>query len=402
VKYLHAYINELFPSVFRSESYKKRLFDEICKHHRYIILFRPAEGGSNADNVRMLTGLQLLTVQTMLMFMVAVCYDVQFPTDDGSCTTFSAESACLARKSIFDTRVSYCSWKWDREIDEYACEYAPPQLMFTTLMVICVVVAIFTAPVNTLVDFLFIDVLSAPTADLLKVQAEDTAIKKAFRRASNAAVTAGHNVRKASVATLNALRHRVVPLTQKSSKSAGFFSVDIQKTRIVPESTANAYVLASASSVEIVRRASNAIADASRKKTMARKSSDVLRRRTRLDAERSRQREREDKDKSFAVQRRNNLERSIADKTVDERFVDLSVDISAQRRILKRTQKESFDNSWGIDPTGEYYRRSSYISFCTFGFIRPLSVEDLIKDELTFVREESRDKIAKLRVASDV
>lgn len=61
--------------MFQSKSGASRVWDEIRKHHRYLILFS-AEGESG-DSVRMLTGVHLLTVQTMLMFVMALCYDVQ-------------------------------------------------------------------------------------------------------------------------------------------------------------------------------------------------------------------------------------------------------------------------------------------------------------------------------------
>ena len=73
--YLTAYVNEVFPTVFRAESSLMRLYDEISKHHRYLILFTAK--GKNGDSVRMLTGVHLLTIQTMLMFMLAVLYDMQ-------------------------------------------------------------------------------------------------------------------------------------------------------------------------------------------------------------------------------------------------------------------------------------------------------------------------------------
>lgn len=74
-EYLTAYVNEVFPTVFRADSSILRLYHEICKHHRYLILFTAK--GPNSESVRMITGVHLLTIQTMLMFMLAVLYDMQ-------------------------------------------------------------------------------------------------------------------------------------------------------------------------------------------------------------------------------------------------------------------------------------------------------------------------------------
>ena len=67
-------MNEAIPSVFRSNSEVLQLWDEIRKHHRFLSLI--IEGQSN-DRERMVTGIHFLTVQSMSMFILAVCYDIQ-------------------------------------------------------------------------------------------------------------------------------------------------------------------------------------------------------------------------------------------------------------------------------------------------------------------------------------
>lgn len=74
-QYLMSYVNEVFPSVFQAKSRLERLWNEIKKHHRYLLLF--STSGDISESRRMLTGIQLLTVQSMLMFILAVCYDLQ-------------------------------------------------------------------------------------------------------------------------------------------------------------------------------------------------------------------------------------------------------------------------------------------------------------------------------------
>ena len=74
-QYLMGYVNEVFPSVYQARSSLERLWNEIRKHHRYLLLF--STSGEISESRRMLTGVQLLTVQSMLMFILAVCYDLQ-------------------------------------------------------------------------------------------------------------------------------------------------------------------------------------------------------------------------------------------------------------------------------------------------------------------------------------
>lgn len=76
-KMLTNYVDELIPRVFHQQSYLKRIWDEILQHHRYITFFYSRLEGKQADYKRILTITHLLTVQSMLIFMLAVFYDLQ-------------------------------------------------------------------------------------------------------------------------------------------------------------------------------------------------------------------------------------------------------------------------------------------------------------------------------------
>lgn len=76
---LQEYVSEIFPSVFGQKSRIHRLVDEVKKHHRYFNILT-ASLGEFGDRSQFLTGIQLLTIQTMLMFLLAVFYDLQCPS----------------------------------------------------------------------------------------------------------------------------------------------------------------------------------------------------------------------------------------------------------------------------------------------------------------------------------
>ena len=84
---LESYIYEVFPSVFSQQTRIHRIVDEVKKHHRYFTIFTAAPG-EIGDRNRFLTGIQLLTIQSMLCFLLAFFYDLQGPADDGSCHSF--------------------------------------------------------------------------------------------------------------------------------------------------------------------------------------------------------------------------------------------------------------------------------------------------------------------------
>lgn len=74
--YIVSYVSDVFPAVFHSKSSALRLWDEIIRHHRYLTIFR-VEENDLAHERKVLTVIQLLTVQSMLFFVLCVCYDLQ-------------------------------------------------------------------------------------------------------------------------------------------------------------------------------------------------------------------------------------------------------------------------------------------------------------------------------------
>ena len=76
VKRLMNYIDEVFPGVYQSKSWLTRLGKELSKHHRYLALFT-ASATPEGEHKRLITCVHLLTIQTMLMFLLAAMYDLQ-------------------------------------------------------------------------------------------------------------------------------------------------------------------------------------------------------------------------------------------------------------------------------------------------------------------------------------
>lgn len=131
-----------------------------------------------------------------------------------------------------------------------------------------------------------------------------------------------------------------------------------------------------------------------RKRKDIRSTSTVLQQKVKLDKMRRHLKVKANPEKEHAVRNVNSL-----DGDVDDLFLQLTVDIIEQRRLLKRHKQEAFDDMWGIDPTGEFYR-SERKSFVCIG--ETTNIEDMIKKQLRFVHSQSRIKYEKLRLMSDV
>jgi hypothetical protein len=170
---LSKYLDELFPVVFQSRSYLGRMVDEILRHHRYLNLLRlqsrHRRHGIEFQDVIIFC--HLLTVQTMLMFFLAVFYELQvphlspsstsllplslphltfpqFPSDDGTCKAQTTQEACLKELSLFDHHKSLCRWVHQDDTNTTgstssnsdSCEYRRETVSWQTTIAISVLV----------------------------------------------------------------------------------------------------------------------------------------------------------------------------------------------------------------------------------------------------------------------
>ena len=83
---------------FKEGKGDKEDYNELIKNHRYIYLLTTS--GKGTDNKRILTGIQLLTTQSMIMFLLAVFYDLEGPEDDGTCEFYETNSTCLEAQKL--------------------------------------------------------------------------------------------------------------------------------------------------------------------------------------------------------------------------------------------------------------------------------------------------------------
>jgi hypothetical protein len=414
-EFLTKYVNEAFPAVFQQKPAWQRLWGEISRHHRYLLLFVPT--GHSSNSLRSLTAIHLLTVQSMLMFIMALCYDLQFPQYSQSCNTHSDRASCLSEKSLFDSSQSICQWAVSTDTlvvsnsstgGDMTCHYVEQSSQWNihAFIVISIVVAMFTSPVNLIVDFLFHDILSAPTADSIKLQKQDTAMKRVARRVStmgtdvaNAGRRVGRRISQASVEAMAALA--------KDGRG--------RQTLNIPETTMEAHINASVTTghlVEAIRKHN----DSQRiTRDRERSQSTTFKKRANLSQKRSMEKscfESENgaprevstslTDVDFSMHSRPSPkvspDQSRASKPIEDLFGDLSVDIVEQRKLLSRSEQELFDEKWAIDPTGEFYKVQQRVGS---GY-RQLNAEDLIKEELLAVRTDSQNKFQKLRFAEDM
>jgi len=396
---LLAYTSQLFPSIFSNEPMARRMLSEICRHHRYLTLFTASKGEAG-DKQRILTCIQLLSVQTMLMFLLALLYDVQGPSDDGTCVLNSTQIDCLSRKSVFDRTQSYCSWipsntnKVTSNVESYPCMYQDPSFTIESVLIIAVMVSLMVALFSKPIDMIF-DMLTAPIADELKISDSDGMMNTMVRRMSNAARRVSIVASGTASATLNNL------------SSAKKLLVGLS-TRKIPHTTEIAHQMASSSMKVLAATSIQQIQE--RNLSRLRMFHSVQNGTHDLD----------DSDESFSdssdsdddddddvrvasrVDRRaNDVSSSVLETviTIEGKSVEkLSKEIALQRRLLKPCELELFDEQWGIDPTGEFSSGDKSIIPC---MKQKEGACDIISQQLRLVQDEVIRRGEKLKIATD-
>ena len=426
-EYLSNYIIEIFPAVFKHKSRLHQAVEEIRNHHRYLSLFLTKETGASADHARTMKVFQVLTIQTMLMFLLALLYDLQCPSDDGSCEKFHSRATCLARTSPLDSSQSYCSWANANSNDDVhaisfdsspLCSYKEPEVTLKMVLIIAILVSIFTAIFLRPIEYLF-ELLHSPTADADKMQTFNASIEK---RVVNAA-------RRASVALSKAAQSAVQKLSITKKKVVG------TEVRLVPVSTEAAQELARASVSLIVPAA---------KQLMIRQHFETMALKTKIresrepvevdrdsndsilsgnddskDHDQSDDNDDDSSDSQYSIDNNNNnnnkdlatlsaspTKRSVTTNTAANQFLsqptqklmdELSEELSMQRRYLRTSELEEFDRQWGIDPTGEFVREER-LGFC---IQIKAGARETIAKEIDSVKKMTLQKIDKLKLATD-
>ena len=132
---------------------------------------------------------------------------------------------------MFDNAESICSWAED----EAVCEYQRVQFTIRAILLISVLIACATAPINMLVDFLFQDIISAPTADEYKVDVQSRQLRQRLGRRMSAVAA---NARGAIRNSISIASNRIAPVLPVARRTLGArLSTRVSSTFTVPEAT---------------------------------------------------------------------------------------------------------------------------------------------------------------------
>lgn len=195
------YVESVVPKVFEEKPTILRLAEEMTRSHVYLKLVR--EGLSSRRSY--IDIFQMMTSFTVLMFLLALLYDLQYPSDDGSCVAHTTEKECLAKKSLMDETVSFCLWHVRSSLGDGTCEFnRNPDVSFKDAAICAVVSSWFTSVLVRPLDFLF-ELLLAPSVEELATSAQ---AHHAFTQLQSAV---GIGPGRTSLAPSNRALHAVLP-----------------------------------------------------------------------------------------------------------------------------------------------------------------------------------------------
>ena len=118
------------------------------------------------------------------------------------------------RKSMFDNAESTCIWSEETN----SCDYQRVKFTVRAVLLISVLIACATAPINMLVDFLFQDIISAPSADEYKVELQ---ARKLRQRVGRRLSTVAANARGALRNSISVARNTVAPILPTARTGLG-------------------------------------------------------------------------------------------------------------------------------------------------------------------------------------
>lgn len=307
--YLTEYVNTVFPSVYNQTPFVSRIWGELVKHHRYIHMF---VGSSIRTTKGVVSGIQLLTTQTMLMFLLAVFYDLQGPSDDGSCARYNVVDQCLQRRSFLNSRETYCKWDYNTGL----CSYNPPAFGWKTIAIIGIVVSMMTSVINYSLDYCF-GIINAPTfpskIQLLNLKTNSASVTKELPdKLQNAYALAASSLSVIHSIAKHIQENRLsrqVEMKLSITRAGDYFS-NIRDHDSSSECSYNEY-------------------------------------------EDDSEDEGSESDGSYVEVTKNRVDNKRPSVSGDQ-LGELLNDINCQRRLLSEEELLEYDKQWGLDPTGEF------------------------------------------------
>jgi hypothetical protein len=144
---------QALPAILGSNTLTNRVKDELKHHHKWfgIVFF------FSRAFPRVLRVMSLATNVIIMLFIQSITYALTNP-DDGTCESMKTEGACLGPSSPYATGESKCQWM----AGSSQCVLVQPDSNVKVILFVAIFSALVCTPLALLVDWLIMNVLSAP------------------------------------------------------------------------------------------------------------------------------------------------------------------------------------------------------------------------------------------------
>ncbi len=155
------YFSNFFPHVFSNQSQASRFWHVLFHKHKYFSVFFLDTGYQ-----KWIGALELLTNLTANMFLLAVFYNLEWPSDDGTCDSLMTQASCNMKRSLIDSSKMWCAWEIaasSSDPSKGSCVWVKPSFDPNTLVMISLLVVLVSSPIYIVLSYIFNHVLLAPT-----------------------------------------------------------------------------------------------------------------------------------------------------------------------------------------------------------------------------------------------
>jgi hypothetical protein len=147
---------EALPQILSSRSIMTKISNEIKRHHRWFgVVFYYSH-----KFPRVLRVVSLSTNIIAMLFIQSVTYSLTH-SDDGSCATYTDQTACLEPQSSFSTGSSKCYWTGTAKHGQ--CKFIEPENSMEVVIFVAIFSALVSTPISLVADRIITTVLAVPT-----------------------------------------------------------------------------------------------------------------------------------------------------------------------------------------------------------------------------------------------
>jgi hypothetical protein len=150
---------EALPSILSSQSFWKRAWNEMKRHHRWVgVIYYFSD-----KFPRILRVVSLSTNIIVMLFVQSLTYNLT-QGDDGSCEALHSEGSCLSPRSSYGTGGSKCFWTSDStSISGGNCFFVQPDNSIAIVFLVAIFSALTASPIALFADWMIQNILAAPT-----------------------------------------------------------------------------------------------------------------------------------------------------------------------------------------------------------------------------------------------